>query len=722
MSSGQHQPGAPATQHTPPAQRGSGGWWFRRTLVFGATALITAAGGLLMGDLLWRLYGSYNGASVLLLGIFLILFGLLAFGVMTAVLGFFIGGSGGPRINPSTRLTDADLQRPFQPTVIVYPVYNESPVEIFERIRAVHRSLERTGRIGDYEFFVLSDSTHPDNWIQEEFAWLQLCRELGATGRIHYRRRLENTDKKAGNIAEFLESWGGQYAYMVVMDADSVMAGDDLVRMTALMEKHPRVGLLQTAPRLANADSVHGRVQQFAFRLLGDMFTAGLNFWQGPSGNYWGHNAIIRLAPFADFCALPDLPGREPFGGKILSHDFVEAALMRKAGWEIWLLWDLEGSWEEGPQSLIDSAKRDRRWLQGNLQHTWLLFAGGIHPISRLHLFLGIIGYLSSPLWFLFLLINTLIVFNQVVTGLTLVPAESALGRYLPLAWSTNEQGLVIFAATLTLLFLPKILALLQCLFDWRRARRFGGIPALLGGLLLETLYSALIAPIVMLFHTKFVLWLLMGKKVEWGTQQRGAVGTSWREAFDAHGGQMLLGTAWLTAAFFIEPILGYWLLPVFGPVVLAVPLSVWASRPGPGARLRRARLLATPEETDPPVELREIRARLDSGTTVLADRFAPQASHEGITRVIVDPYVNAVHVSLMEKTGGGAQPLDDQTRGLGERLVQEGPAGLDQSNLRRIANCAELMMDLHRRVWLTPFAELAPCWQHAIERYRLGA
>lgn len=712
----------PPSAHELPPLTARRDWWWRRARVFGGAALITLIGVTLMGDLLWRLYGSFNGASAVLLAIFAVLFGLLGFGVMTALAGFFVGLRGGAGLNPARGLTAEDLSAPLSPTVIVYPVYNENPVEVFERIRTVYRSLERTGRLEDFEVFVLSDSTNTENWIQEEFAWLQLCRELNAAGRIHYRRRQKNTDKKAGNISDFLQTWGGRYRYMVVMDADSVMSGDDLVRMAVLMEKHPRVGLLQTAPRLARAASIHGRVQQFAFRLLGDMFTAGLNYWQGPSGNYWGHNAIIRLAPFAEFCALPDLPGSEPFGGKILSHDFVEAALMRKAGWEIWLLWDLEGSWEEGPPSLIESAKRDRRWLQGNLQHTWLLFASGIHPVSRLHLLLGILGYLSSPLWFLFLLINTLIVLNHEVTGLTLVPAESSLGQWLPFTLSTNQQGMVVFGATLVLLFLPKILAFVQCLFDWKRAGKFGGLPALVGSLLIETLYSALVAPIVMLFHTKFFFWLLLGRKVDWVAQQRDAIGNSWREALAAHGGQTLLGAVWLTAAFFIEPMLGYWLTPVLAPVVLAVPISVWSSRPGPGAALRRAGLLITPEETAAPVEYAEIISREQQAVSVLSERFESGEDLEGITRVIVDPYVNAVHVSLIAKASAEESVDDEEKAALKAQLMSQGPAGLDQNALRHLASCTALMLDLHRSVWLTPFSDLAPWWQHAIEHYRRGA
>lgn len=676
-----------------------------------------------MGDLLWRLYGSFNGAVVLLLLLFLVLFGLLSFGAMTALAGFFLGGSGGAKVNPVEGLTLEDLRKPFGLTAIVYPVFNENAAEIFERLRSVYLSVEKTGRLADFEFFVLSDSTNADNWPQEEFAWTRLCRELNAFGRLFYRRRRENTDKKAGNIADFVQNWGERFAYMVVMDADSVMAGEDIVKMTALMEKHPGVGLLQTAPRLVNAASFYGRVQQFAYRLYGDMFTAGLNFWQGPDGNYWGHNAIIRLQPFADFCGLPDLPGREPFGGKILSHDFVEAALMRRAGWEIWLLWDLEGSYEEGPQSLVDSAKRDRRWLQGNLQHTWLLFAGGLRLVSRFHLLLGILGYLASPMWFLFLLLSTLIVFNQAFTGLTLVPAESAIGPFLPVVWTAGEQGLVVLGATFSMLFLPKVLAFFHCLTDWKRGRAFGGPSAVFGGLLIETLYSAMTAPVIMLFHTKFLLWMLIGRKVEWSAQQRGATGTSWREAAKAHGGQSLLGLAWLGAALVVDPMLGSWLIPVLGPVVVSIPLSVWSSRPGPGGVLRRMNLLLTPEEVRAPPELREIAHRKASGTAVLSERFDPDAFREGVTRAIIDPYVNAVHVSLhtagAEAAPGSSPEGLEERRQLAERLASEGPETIDEVDLWRLMTDGELMMELHRRLWVTPFSDLPPPWQRAMGRYR---
>jgi membrane glycosyltransferase len=503
---------------------------------------------------------------------------------------------------------------------------------------------------------------------------------------------------------------------MVVMDADSFMIGADVVRMVALMEKHPRVGLLQTAPRLINGESLYGRIQQFAFRFYGDLFTAGLNLWQGPDGNYWGHNAVIRLTPFIDYCALPDLPGREPFGGKILSHDFVEAALMRRVDWEVWLLWDVGGTYEEGPQSLIDNAKRDRRWLQGNLQHTWLLFAAGLRQMSRLHLFLGIMGYLASTLWFLFLVVSTVVQINIKLMGLSLVPGESNIPPFMHL--TVAEQGQLLFGATLVLLFLPKLLAFLQCILRPERLRSFGGLPSVVAGILVETVYSALTAPVVMLFHTQFFVWLLLGKKVEWVTQQRAAVGTTWKEAIHTHGNQTLLALVWLAVAFFFNPIHALWLLPVMGPALIAIPLSVWSSRPGPGLALKSLRILATPEEIRPPEEYVEMAQRMENEETVLSGRFERDAQREGITRSIVDPYVNAVHVSLMERESEDV-PISAQGREICDRVMAEGPMAVDEASMRMIASNPEIMVELHRKIWVTPFAELSPWWQHAIERYR---
>ena len=291
-------------------------------------------------------------------------------------------------------------------------------------------SIEATGHLESFDFFILSDTRDLDLWVLEETAWTNLCRRLDGFGRIYYRRRKTNENRKAGNIGDFVRTWGGGYEAMLVLDADSLMDGADIVKMARVMEAYPRLGILQTPPKLIRGSSVFTRLQQFAMRLYGPLFIRGLNYWQLGGGSYWGHNALIRLKPFSEFCELPALPGREPFGGRILSHDFVEAALMVAEGWEVWLAWDIEGTYEEAPPTLVDHLIRDRRWCQGNLQHLWLIFARKLPFSVRMHLFMGIMAYLGSPLWFLFLLFGTWVAWDRYSSELSQLPFESYVDRW----------------------------------------------------------------------------------------------------------------------------------------------------------------------------------------------------------------------------------------------------------------------------------------------------
>lgn len=360
----------------------------QRFLFFVVTILFAAIPTTLFSNLLWR-----SGIDEGLVPI-TILFGILswniAWGATHALIGFVSRIRG-----RKSQLSEKSVFETPGSVAIVLPVYNEEPGRVFAGLRTMYESLQRTGAAENFDFFVLSDSTNPERWVEEEHAWAILCRDLNAFGRINYRRRSVNTDKKAGNLLEFCESWGRSYRYMVTLDADSIITGDTIQTLYRRMEGNPRLGILQTAPKIVYAESLWGRLQQFANHFYGPIFAAGLNFWQRSEGNYWGHNAIIRMAPFMEHCALPDLPGREPFGGKILSHDFVEAALMQRAGFEVRLTADLEGSYEECPQDIVEHAKRDRRWCQGNMQHFWLLFSKGLTFASRLHLANGIMGYAS---------------------------------------------------------------------------------------------------------------------------------------------------------------------------------------------------------------------------------------------------------------------------------------------------------------------------------------
>ena len=385
----------------------------RRFIYFTSVFVLTSLATWFMADLLWR--DGISGIEIVLLVLFVILFANIATGFCMAMIGFYVVNRGGD----SCRITNtidwtAAKDAPLASTAIVFPIANEDVSRIFEVLRVMYRSIQETRKLEHFDFFVLSDSNQPNVWIQEEIAWVELCKQVGGFGRIFYRKRRQSINSKSGNVGDFLRRWGRRYRYMVVLDADSIMTGQALVKLVAMMEGNPNVGIIQPAQHVVNSATLYARIQQFANRLYSPLFLAGLNYWQQYDSNYWGHNAVIRIQPFMANCCLPDLPGREPIGGRILSHDFVEAALMRKAGWQVWLAHDVDGSYEEVPPTLIDNAKRDRRWCQGNMQHSWLLFARGFRPINRVHLFLGIMSYVSSPLWLLFLLISSIEVCNQV--------------------------------------------------------------------------------------------------------------------------------------------------------------------------------------------------------------------------------------------------------------------------------------------------------------------
>src|SRR5581483_6196643 len=443
----------------------------RRFLFFSALFVLVSLASWFMADLLWRDGLSATGLAIFLL--FIVLFTHIATGFCLAMIGFYVINRGGDSCR-ITRSVDWEADPPLGGTAVVMPVFNEDVSRVFEAVRVIFRSVEETTKIEHFDFFILSDSNEPNQWIQEEVAWLELCKQVGGFGRIFYRKRRQAINKKAGNVADFLRRWGRRYRYFVVLDADSLMTGRALVQLVAMMEKNPRVGIIQTAPRIVNGETLYARIQAFANRLYSPLFLAGLNYWQQGDGNYWGHNAIIRIQPFMDHCALPGLPGSEPFGGRILSHDFVEAALMRKAGWAVWLAHDVEGTYEEGPPTVIDNAKRDRRWCQGNLQHTWLLTARGFHPINRLHLLFGVLAYVSSPLWLLFLLLSTVHMFKTLkMPGANLLRPEDVTRLFGYMI--EVPEALTLFALTMLLLFLPKLLSVILTMQNHSEAEKFGG-------------------------------------------------------------------------------------------------------------------------------------------------------------------------------------------------------------------------------------------------------
>lgn len=689
----------------------------RRFLFFSAVFVFTSVATWFMADLLWD--NGVTGIEIAVLGLFAVLFAHIAAGFCTALVGFYVINRGGDSSRITTTIPP-DEDPPLASTAIVMPVFNEDVSRVFEGLRVVYRSVQETRKLEHFDFFVLSDSNQPTQWIQEEVAWLELCKQVGGFGKIFYRKRRISINKKAGNVADFLRRWGRRYRYMIVLDADSIMTGRALVQLVALMERNPQVGIIQTAPRIVNGETLFARVQSFASRLYSPLFLAGLNYWQQHEGNYWGHNAVIRVQPFIEHCALPDLPGSEPFGGRILSHDFVEAALMRKAGWGVWLAGDIEGSFEEGPPTPIDSAKRDRRWCQGNLQHTWLLTARGFRPAHRYHLLMGVMGYLSSLLWLLFLILSTIHVFARVAAPRATDAAEGA--SYTRIFGFEVEplQALTLFGLTLLLLFVPKIMSVVFTCGDAELAERFGGKRKLIGSAILETLISAALAPVNMAFNSKFVLSTLLGQGVTWVTQRRGTEGdgTDWREAILTHGGMTVFGVVWGVSSYIISPAFFWWLSPVIGGLVLSIPLSIALSKAAFGRGARRVGLFLTPEETHPPYELRRLHQNLAECYRHLPP-IDPLRADYGLLQAVLDPYVNAMHVALLRQRRPGEEAREWFAQ-LRERLLRDGPGKFTSKEKMALLMDAESMIALHRELWCTPADALADWWRLAMRQYNV--
>ncbi len=688
----------------------------RRAVFYSSVLLLTSVATWFMADLLWRDNG-ISGLEWVLLVLFVILFTQISVGFVTAMLGYYVINRGGDR-QRITRTIDWNTEEvPLATTAIVMPVFNEDVSRVFEGLRVIYRSLEATGKLEHFDFFILSDSNKPNQWIQEEVAWAELCKQVNGFGRIFYRKRRQQINKKAGNVADFLRRWGKRYRYMVVLDADSIMTGEAIVKLVAMMEKNPQTGLIQTAPRLIYGESLYARMQQFANRLYSPIFLAGLNYWQQQDGNYWGHNAIIRVQPFMDHCALPDLPGSEPFGGRILSHDFVEAALMRKAGWHVWLAHDIEGTFEEGPPSLIDSAKRDRRWCQGNMQHSWLITARGFRPANRFHLLMGVMAYVSSPLWLMFLVLSTIHVFNQVLT-----PAgHFAMDRYMRVMGRVVEvpEALALFLFTMLLLFLPKVIRVFTVMQRSSQAVCFGGRGPLALSALLEIVLSALLAPIHMFFNSKFVFFSLLGQGVSWVTQRRGAEdGTDWREAIITHGGQTFFGLVWGVSAFILLPAFFWWLSPVLSGLVFSIPISIILSKSSLGSQARRVGIFLTPEETQPPHEL----SRLTQNLAMCYKHMRPLETLRndyGLLQAVLDPYINAVHVAMLRQRRPSEESRDWFSL-LRHRLLFEGPGQLTTKETLALLLDAESMIWLHEELWKQPNSALAEWWRLAMRQYNV--
>jgi membrane glycosyltransferase len=609
------------------------GFWLARLFVFGGGLCLTAYGAYEMYKVVE--VGGVTPLEWVLLFLFVANFSWIALACMSAFAGFFWL----LLFSRKRSLPPVSLR---QRTAIVMPVYNEAPARIFAALEAMIEEVEARGRGRAFEWFFLSDTTDPEIFVAEEQAFLAMRERLGQSCRLFYRHRPKNLNRKSGNTEEFVTRWGNRYPHMVVLDADSLMTGNTIIALAAAMEADPDAGIIQTIPLIVNRNTLFARLQQFAARIYGPVIAAGVSVSTGRDGNYWGHNAILRTKAFAAHCGLPVLRGRPPLGGHILSHDFVEAALIRRAGYAVYMLPSLGGSFEECPPSLIDLSTRDRRWCQGNLQHSRVLLAKGLHPMSRQHFVTGIMAYAASPLWMAQLIVGIIIVLQASYirpeyfpSGFTLFPAWP---RFDP------ERSLELFGLTMTILLLPKFLGLALGLIQGTTRRDAGGASRLLASGLFEIIMSALLAPIMMLIQTGHVMHFVFGLDTGWDPQRRDDGSIPFKDIVRRHRSHVALGVLSLVAGLSISPSLVAWMSPTIVGLILAIFLSWGTGLRGAGIALRRAGLLVTPEERiTPPVVA---RANFLAGERARLDAEGPK----GLSLLHADSRFRAFHVASLPR------------------------------------------------------------------------
>jgi len=540
----------------------------RRGFLIAGSGLIGFVASLGIANLL--ALDGYDAIDQILAILSLMLFAWIGFGLLTAGAGLVVSIG-----NRNT--VERSYPAPSRPVAVLVPVYNEDIAAVGGRIARMAADLARLETQSLFHFFVLSDS-HASAEAAERAQCRLLRRPDGCP--VYYRRRPINHARKPGNIADWVRRFGGTYESMIVLDADSRMSGEVMARLASAIEADATVGLIQTNPQLTAARTLFARWQQFSVAFYGPIFSAGLNWWSGDEATFWGHNAIVRVRAFAESCGLPALPGAAPLGGPIMSHDMVEAALLRRRGWRTRMMVLKAGTYEESPPTLIDHAIRDRRWCQGNLQHLRLLDASGLHWISRLQLLMGASSYLTSPLWLLLLAVGAL----------------QSLRVDGPIASTGTPVWLIL--TTAALLFGTKLLALAWALFDRALVRSLGGWRALLLSLLAEIPLSILVAPIMMASQCRSVFEILSGKQSGWRPQRRETDGIGLAEAFEYHLPHVLLALPfWLISMGDLG--MGIWQLPVTIGLLGSPFIAAWTSRADWGARLAHHGLFAAdPAET----------------------------------------------------------------------------------------------------------------------------
>lgn len=604
--------------------------------------------------------GGITGLQWVFLGIFALNFLWISFAACQAVLGFMRQ----ILMDLASRGRSAD-EAPVLTTALLAPVYNEDPRTVGAALTAMAEKLAGSAP-GQFAVFILSDTTRPDCWIAEEKVFRRLVEQSDAACPIYYRHRRLNSERKAGNIADWVMRWGGDWDAMLILDADSLIEPDTIREMARRLGEDAGLGLIQSLPSIAGARSLFARLQQFANRCYGPIFGNGLAVWYGHSGNYWGHNAIIRTRAFADAARLPELSGAPPFGGHVLSHDFIEAAFLRRAGWGVRFDTDLTGSFECAPPSLTDLLVRDRRWCQGNLQHIRFILARGLALSTRLHLLTGVMAYLSAVFWALL-----------VVTGL-LIAVQAALTRpeyfkapALFPAWPVfdSERAIMLFIVSMTVVLTPKLLGWLAVMLRPRRLLSFGGPVALSMSVAFELLFSILYAPVMMVAQSRFVFDVLLGRDTGWSPQRRDDGTIGFVTALRNHRGHLQVGLVLSGTSLGTSLDLFLWLLPVTGGLVLSAIMSWMSGSLWLGTGLSRLAILRTPEER--PASRSPILVRFEEQLAQM-----PQPCGGMVRALACDPGLRDWHFGQIGPELDAARPFDPDLVVARAKAAREPKAG----------------------------------------------
>jgi membrane glycosyltransferase len=537
--------------------------------------------------------GGLDAVDIALLALFAITLPWMIAGVWNAVIGFLIMRFARDPI--AAVVPEATLIRGDEPivasTAIILCIRNEAPERIVRNLEPMLAGLESSGYAHRFHLYVLSDTNDPSVAKLEEARVGELAARwkdrLGAT----YRRRAVNTGYKAGNIRDFCDRWGGDHELAITLDADSFMTADAVLRLVRLMQANPRLGILQGLVVGLPSTSAFARIFQFGMRLGMRSYTIGRAWWQGDCGPYWGHNAALRLKPFIEHCVLPVLSKDGTQDRHILSHDQVEAALMRAAGYEVRVLPEENLGWEENPPTLIEFIRRDLRWCQGNMQYWRFLVRPGLAPVSRYQLGLAILMFIGSPAWMAILVLTVLLFFF----------ADPSV-RFM-----RADAGIALFIWTLLMWFAPKIATAVDILLRPDLRREFGGTARFVANYWIELVYSILLVPVLWFGHTVFLIGLLFGREIGWIGQTRDDHTVPWSLAFRTLWPHTLLGVAALAALAVTRPAAIPYEAFLAAGLAFSIPFAMATAWPRFGAFCVRVGIGRLPEETAPPAALRAL-------------------------------------------------------------------------------------------------------------------